>query len=182
MDNGGHREGRQGALSSFSASSQGSRSRQRVPSPSDPASEKVVCERDVQAHQARSSPGATQKAGLLTSTTSLAAGEMGMATVRGVDAKRMRPSIQRIYWLDGIGRGRAPHTAHVAYGPNNGLAAFVIVRNTTLIESRGPAPCADRSIGRGADRLTEIYRVVTSAASRPQRRSRPRRLPCRPSS
>jgi hypothetical protein len=31
----------------------------------NPASEKVVCERDVQAHQARSSPGATQKAGLL---------------------------------------------------------------------------------------------------------------------
>jgi hypothetical protein len=48
----------------FSASSQGQRSRERVPSPGDPASEKVVCERDGQAHQARSSPGATQKAGL----------------------------------------------------------------------------------------------------------------------
>ena len=65
------------APSSFPASSQGQRSRQRVPSPSDPASEKVVCERDVQAHQARQSPGATQKAGLLTSTTSLAAGDGG---------------------------------------------------------------------------------------------------------
>src|ERR1700730_12800 len=47
----------------FSASRQGRGSRQRVPSPSDPASEKVVCD-----------------------------------------------------WLDGIGRGLAPHTAHVAYG------------------------------------------------------------------
>jgi hypothetical protein len=37
----------------------------------------------------------------------------------GVDAKLMRPSIQRICWLDGIGRGRAPHTAHVAYGSKN---------------------------------------------------------------
>jgi hypothetical protein len=39
-----------------------------------------------------------------------------MATAGGVDAKLMRPSIQRICWLGGIGRGRAPHTAHVAYG------------------------------------------------------------------
>jgi hypothetical protein len=39
-----------------------------------------------------------------------------MATAGGVVAKLMRPSIQRICWLDGIGRGRAPHPAHVAYG------------------------------------------------------------------
>jgi len=41
---------------------------------------------------------------------------MAEATAGGVDAKLVRPSIQRICWLDGIGRGRAPHTAHVAYG------------------------------------------------------------------
>jgi len=75
-----------------------------MPSPSDPASEKVVCERDVQAHQARSSPGATQKAGLLTSTTSLVAGDGGrpprMALMRSScvrqsnvwDRSRLRPA------------------------------------------------------------------------------------------
>ena len=42
--------------------------------------------------------------------------EMAEATAGGVDAKLVRPSIQRICWLDGIGRGCAPHTAHVAYG------------------------------------------------------------------
>ena len=42
--------------------------------------------------------------------------EMAEVTAGGVDAKLVRPSIQRICWLDGIGRGRAPHTAHVAYG------------------------------------------------------------------
>src|ERR1700730_11462126 len=65
VNNGGHREGRQRAVVFF-RSSQAQRSRQRVPSPGDPASEKFVCDRDVQAHQARSSPRANQKAGLLT--------------------------------------------------------------------------------------------------------------------
>jgi hypothetical protein len=103
------------ALSSFSASSQGRRSRQRVPSPRDPASEKVVCERDVQAHQARSSPGATQKAGF-SRRRHRSLRKMADGTAGGVDAKLMHPSIQRICWLDGIGRCRAPHAAHVAYG------------------------------------------------------------------
>jgi hypothetical protein len=43
-------------------------------------------------------------------------GRWRMATAGGADAKLMHPSIQRICWLDGIGGGRAPHTAHVAYG------------------------------------------------------------------
>lgn len=47
-----------------------------------------------------------------------------MATAGGVGAKLMRPSIQRICWLNGIGR-RAPHTAHVAYGSTEVPASFV---------------------------------------------------------
>jgi hypothetical protein len=34
-----------------------------------------------------------------------------MATAGGVVAKLMHRSIQRMCWLDGIGRGRAPHSA-----------------------------------------------------------------------
>src|SRR6202042_1373428 len=75
VHNGGTSRGAARRCRLFSASSQGQRSRQKVPSPSDPASEKVICER--RAHQARSSPGATQKAGFLTSTTSLSTGGGG---------------------------------------------------------------------------------------------------------
>ena len=107
------------APSSFSASSQGQRSRQRVPSPSDPASEKVVCERDVQAHQSQVEPGCDAEGGASHVDDIARCGRWRMATAGGVVAKLMRPSIQRICWLDGIGRGRAPHTAHVAYGSNS---------------------------------------------------------------
>jgi len=65
VHNGGHREGRQGAGAFFSVIARPEVLAGECHHQVYPASEKVVCERDVQAHQARSSPGATQKAGLL---------------------------------------------------------------------------------------------------------------------
>src|ERR1700681_3887028 len=81
-----------------------------------PASEKVVCERDVQAHQSQVEPGCDTEGGVSHVDDIARCWRWRMATAGGVVAKLMRPSIQRICWLDGIGRGRAPHTAPIAYG------------------------------------------------------------------
>src|ERR1700674_2879314 len=61
-------------------------------------------------------PGCSAEGGAFSRRRHRSLREMAEATAGGVEAKLVRPLIQRTCWLDGIGRGRAPHTAHVAYG------------------------------------------------------------------
>jgi hypothetical protein len=120
VHNGGHREGGK-VLPLFSASSQGQRSRQRVPSRILPQ-KKVACERDVQAHQARSSPGCDAEGGASHVDDIARCGRWRMATADGVDAKLVRPSIQVDAGLMGS-VGAVPHPAPVAYGATTVLTA-----------------------------------------------------------
>ena len=147
VHNGGHRKGRQGAAA-VSASSQGWRYRQRVPSPSESCLRKGRLPTRCQGASSQVEPGCDAEGGLLTSTTSLVAGDGGwlprMALTRSSCVR------QPTY---GIGRGRAPDTAHVAVGsiaplwPHPKTVGFAsiapgAIRRTAFRAFRGQAaPC-----------------------------------------
>jgi hypothetical protein len=111
VHNGGHREGRQGAGAFFSVIARPEVLARECHHQVNPASEKVVCERDVRAHQSQVEPGRDVEGGVSHVDDIARCGNWRMATAGGVVAKLMHPSIQRMCWLDGIGRGRAPHRA-----------------------------------------------------------------------